>query len=243
MRAVIAGAFCALLLSPPASAQEPAQGASRSGTIAVDGSGEVQLKPDFARILALVSTQADTVAQATDANRAATERVLARVASLGIKREDIATVDFQVARTPPPVGPDARERRVPRFTANHMLRITSRDIDGVGRLAGEILASGDMTFQDLDWHIDRPQEGSDEARRNAVRDARRKAEVYAAAAGATLGRLMEVQEGTKGSPHRSEADEMRVAAAPAVQRAEVPIVPPATVRYWASVHMVWEITP
>ena len=241
MRAATALAIFTLLLATPASPQEPVQGAARPGTIAVDGSGEVQLKPDFARILALVTTQADTVAQTTDANRAATERVLARIASLGIKREDIATVDFQVARSTPPVGPDGRERRVPRFTANHMLRIMSRDIDGIGRLAGEILASGDMTFQDLDWHIDRPQEGSDEARRNAVRDARRKAEVYAAAAGATLGRLMEVHEGTKGSPRDGEA--VMRANAPAVQRAEVPIVPPARVGYGASVHMVWEIAP
>ena len=143
------------------------------------GTGEAELKPDFARINVTVATQAETVAQATAANNTATERVLARIQGLGIKREDIRTANFQVFQTPQQVGPDGKEVKTPKFSAHHRLQITTRDLDGVGRLAGEILASGDMTFQSVSFGLDRQEEGGDKAREAAVRDARRQAEVYA----------------------------------------------------------------
>jgi uncharacterized protein YggE len=239
MRILVPALLAALVLSAPAFAQDPAL---RPATLAVTGTGEAQLKPDFARILVAVGTQADTVAQAVEANRTATERVMTRIQALGLKREDIQSANFQVFQTPPRIGKDGREQPVPRFTVRHQLRVITRDINGVGRLAGEILASGDMTFQSLAWGLDRQEQGADEARRGAVRDARRQAEVYADAAGVRLGRLLEVREGSVHLPAEKEADmSLRMSAADAAT--EVPIVPPATVRYEATVQLVFEIAP
>ena len=69
-------------------------------TISVMGTGEAELKPDFARIFVTVETQADTVAAAASANNTASERVLARIQALGIAKDDIRTVNFQVFQTP-----------------------------------------------------------------------------------------------------------------------------------------------
>jgi uncharacterized protein YggE len=233
-------AFAALLFVLPASAQEPAP-APRPATISVNGTGEAELKPDFARILVSVGTQADAVGQAVESNRTASERVLAQIQRLGIPREDIRTVNFQVFETPPRTDRDGREVKVPRFTVEHRLRLITRDIEGVGRLSGELLASGDMTFQNLAWGLDRQEQGEDEARRNAVRDARRQADVFAEAAGVKLGRLLEVRDGSV-QPSMPEPDmPMRMSAAKAAEA--LPIVPPATVRYTANVQMVWEVAP
>src|SRR3712207_4401124 len=188
-------------------------------------------------IYVTVATQADTVAQASAANKTATERVLARIQGLGIKKEDIRTANFQVFQTPQQVGPDGKEIKAPKFSANHQLRITTRDLDGVGRLAGEILASGDMTFQAVTFGLDRQEEGGDKAREAAVRDARRQAEVYAAAAGVSLGRLLEIRDGSAQPFERHEAMPMRMAKSAEA----VPIVPPAAIRYTASVQLVWEM--
>ena len=237
MRMFAAAFLAAVCFTAPSVAQE--EGKARISVISVAGSGEAQLKPDFARLLVSVSTQADTVPPAVEQNRAATERVLARIQALGIKREDIRTENFQVSQSPPRVGPDGRELKTPRFTVNHQLRIVSRDLDGVGRLTGEIVASGDMMFQSLTWGLDKQEEAGDEARRDAVRDARRQAEVYAAAAQVKLGRLLEIRDGSA-QPYEAEAPMMRMAAKAADS---VPIVPPASVRYRASVQMVWEIAP
>ena len=226
----------ALCLASPALAQAPAP---RQPTISVLGTGEAELKPDFARVHVTVATQADTVAQATTANRTATERVLARIQGLGIKRDDIQTANFQVFQTPPSIGPDGKEMKTPKFSAHHQLRITTRDLDGVGRLAGEILASGDMTFQSVTFGLDKQEQGGDRAREAAVRDARRQADVYAAAAGVALGRLVEIRDGSA-QPFEPQP-EMRMQMSMAKGSEAVPIVPPATIRYTANVQLVWEM--
>jgi hypothetical protein len=239
MRLALATAFVlALGLASPALAQTPAP---RQPTISVMGTGEAELKPDFATILVSVETKADTVAQASAANRAGTERVLARIQGLGIRREDVQTANFQVFQTPPQIGPDGKETKVPKFSANHQLRIKTRDLDGVGRLAGEILASGDMTFQSVSFGLDRQEEGGDKAREAAVRDARRQAEVYAAAADVALGRLLEIRDGSV-QPVEPQPM-MRMSMAAAKEADSIPLVPPATIRYTANVQLVWELAP
>jgi uncharacterized protein YggE len=236
MRLAFAAALAALSLASPAMAQVTPP---RQPTISVMGTGEAELKPDFARIFVTVETQADTVTQATTANGTATERVLARIQWLGIRKEDIRTANFQVFQTPQQIGPDGREMKVPKFSAHHRLRITTRDLDGVGQLAGEILASGDMTFQSVSFGLDRQEEGGDKAREAAVRDARRQAEVYASAAGVSLGRLLEIRDGSA-QPFEPQ-HEMRMQMAMAKGPDSVPIVPPATIRYTANVQLVWEM--
>jgi uncharacterized protein len=236
MRLAAVAALAALSFASPALAQTPAP---RQPTISVMGTGEAELKPDFARIHVTVATQAETVAQASAANNTATERALARIQSLGIKREDIRTANFQVFQTPQQVGPDGKEIKTPKFSAHHQLRITTRDLDGVGRLAGEILASGDMTFQSVSFGLDRQEQGADKAREAAVRDAKRQADVYAAAAGVSLGRLLEIRDGSA-QPFEPQPD-MRMSMAMAKGAESVPIVPPATIRYTANVQLVWEM--
>jgi uncharacterized protein YggE len=230
---------CLIAIAAPAAAQ---QQQPERPQITVTGNGEAELKPDFARLVVTVGTQADTIAQAVELNRAATERALARLEGIGMRRADIATAGFQVFQTPPRVGPDGREKPVPRFSVDHRLRLTTRTLDGVGRLAGEILAAGDVTMQSVTFGLDRQDEGGDAARRAAVRDARRQAEVYAEAAGVRLGRLVEIREGT--AHPLAEADmpvaRMRAMAAPDTA---VPLVPPATLRFAASVQLVFEIAP
>ncbi len=236
-RAPFLPALAALLLALPATAQDAPP---KPATISVTGAAEVQLKPDFAHLFATVGTTGETVGQASEANRAATERVLARLQAIGVKREDVRTLNLQVIQTPPRVDNEGREIRVPRFTANHALRVTTRELDGVGRLVGEILSTGDLTFRSLVWGLDRQDEGLDDARREAVRNARRQAETYSGAAGVKLGRILEIRDGDAPS-FKAEGDvAMRMSAAPGP---ELAVVPPAFVRAAASVQMVWEIAP
>lgn len=235
---VLAALLAVPALAPSALAQTAAP---RQPTVSVTGTGEAELKPDFAHLHVTVATQGDTVSQAASANRTASERVLARLQDLGVKKEDIRTEGFQVNRNQPAVGPDGREIKTPKFSASHRLRIVSRDLDGVGRLAGEILASGDMLFESVSFGLDRQEEGEDRARAAAVKDARRQAEVYAGAAGVALGRLMEIRDGAA-HPFAPQP-ELRAATAMAkgAPAESVPLVPPATLRYHASVQLVFEL--
>ena len=238
MHRLLAAAAAAAFLALPALAQPTPP---RQPTITVSGSAEIELKPDLARLMVSVVTQADTAPQAADLNKAATDRVLARIQALGVKRDDIRTVNIQVFPTPQRTRPDGSEIRVPRFTASHQLRILSRDIDGVGKLAGDIIASGDMTLHSVAFGRDNDTEAQDSARREAVKNARHQAEVFAQAAGVTLGRLLEIRNASV-QPATLDTDGLFKAGI-ATRQQEMSIVPPATVRTGASVEMVWEIAP
>jgi hypothetical protein len=228
-----------LASSAPAFAQAPQQ--PRSATVTVTGSGEAELKPDLARVQIQVGTMADTLQQVVDLNRAATDRVLAKLQSIGVKREDIRTLNLQTFPTPTRFGNDGREIRSPRYTANHQLRVITRDIEGVGKLAGEIATIDGVSFQSLTWALDKKDEGMDIARRGAVQDARRQAETYADAAGVKLGRLIEIRDGVA-HPFGGVREEAPVAMS-ARGSEPIPVIPPATLNYTATIQMEWEIAP
>jgi uncharacterized protein YggE len=236
MRFVTLAVIAAFAVVLPASAQQEPH--PRLPTLSVSGSGEAELKPDFARIIIEVETQGDAIQQVVARNASSSDAVIARIIGLGITKDQIRTANFEVAQTPLQTDRNGNEVKVPKFTASHRLQIITRDLGGIGKLAGEILASPDMRFDSVSFGLDRQEAGEDEARKAAVRDAKRQADVYAEAAGVTLGRVLEVRDGSA-QPYQIEG-RMRAMAAKA---AEVPIIPPATIRYTAGVSMVWEIAP
>ncbi|MCB8819333.1 SIMPL domain-containing protein [Microvirga rosea] len=241
MRLATLAIVATFLAATPALAEDSTH--PPTATVSVLGTGEAQLKPDFARLVVAVETQGDTVGKVVEANRVSSDEVLSRLQSLGIKKEDIRTENFQVFQTPARVDNLGKEIKTPKFTANHRLRITTRDLEGVGRLAGEILASPNMLFQSVIFGLDKQEEGGDEARRAAVRDAKRQAELYAQAAGVTLGRILEIRDGSA-QPYEAPQGGLRMRAMKAdVQAEEIPIVPPNTLRYTSTIQMVWEIAP
>lgn len=234
-------AFAALplvLIAQPAIVQPV--GAQEAGPpiISVNGSGEVERTPDFARIFITVTNQAESVGEAVAANNEATARALSRLEELGVARDDIQTSNFQVFDTPERRDRDGNIRPMPAYTASHQLRVITRDIDGVGALAGEVLALEGMTFQSIAWGLDRSEDAQDEARRRAVADARRQAQVLVDAAGVGLGAIRQISDGHVSFGPRAEADQMMMMRSVAQA---VPIVPPAFIRYTASVRIEWEI--
>ena len=96
-----------------------------------------------------------------------------------------------------------------------------------------------MTYQAVPYGLDKKKEGGDRSREAPVREARRQAEIYAAPAGVSLGRLLEIRDGSA-QPFEPQPD-MRMSMAMAKGAESVPIVPPATIRYTANVQLVWEM--
>lgn len=231
------------MYSITSSAQENASPASNAPSIVVSGVGEATMKPEIARIIIAVSTIDESVPKASAANRETSNKVIVKIQALNIKPEDVKTQNFQVSRFYEP------NRKVSssgasdsgRFEANHQLQVVLRDIDSVGRIIGNLLTINDLTLQSVTWDINTPISGDDKARTAAVADARHRAEIYATAADVKLGRLVAIRDGSsRGAPF---SDNMRVATMAKGGDPSVPILPPATVTFNASVQMVWEILP
>ena len=224
----------ALALATPAPAQESGH-ASDPPTLTVTGTGEVSVAPDMATLRIGVETRAETAAAAVAANNQAAQAIIDTVKENGVAAEDIQTANFSVSPVydetsyQRPEGP-----RIVGYQATNQVVTRIRDLDRLPELLDATVGSGANRIDGLEFALADDTATADEARRLAVQDARRKAEVLAEAAGVRLGEIRSIGE-TGGGPLPIYDRAMRAEAA-----ASVPIERGQTT-VTASVQIVWDI--
>ena len=159
---------------------------SPEARIIVIGEGSTSAAPDGARITSGVTTRAKTAKEAGDANAKVMASVMAALQSAGIEQKDIQTSRLSVQPVYPSPGPNL-EQRPTGFAVSNQVSVTIRQIDKVGEILDRLLTAGATDAGNVEFlHVD-SSKTLDRAREVAVADARRKAELYAHAAGLTLG--------------------------------------------------------
>lgn len=202
--------FAALLAAAPALANDDVP------SITVTGTGQVAAAPDKAEISAGVVTEAPRATDAVKTNAAAMQKVLAALDAAGIDRKHVQTSRFDVS----PVYADGDpQRRLPPvitgYRAANQVSVTVLGTEKVGTVLDALVAAGANELGGISFGIAEPAPLLDGARRNAIADARRKAELYATAAGVQLGRVLHVDEtGGGGSPVPVAYARMEAAASP-----------------------------
>ena len=191
MRRLVALAPFALL----ASVSLPAY----AGTITIEGHGEVMAAPDMAQINSGVTTQGATAREALDANTAAMADLIAELKAAGIEARDIQTSGFSV--NPNYVYTDERDAngyslppKINGYQVANTVTVTVRNLDSLGAILDKSVTVGANTVNGVTFAVADPSELYDEARKAAFEDARTKAELYAAAAGATLEEIQSISE-------------------------------------------------
>jgi uncharacterized protein YggE len=200
VRIIFACAISALIaaaLAAPVEAQQPQS--DRQTNIVVSGEGRISAAPDYAEITAGVTTKAKTAKEATDANAKLMAAVIAALRDGGIAQKDIATTQFSVQ--PVYTTQSNTEPKLTGFSAFNQVAVTIRQMDKVGDIADRMVTAGATNIGNLVFlHWD-ASKLLDQAREAAVADARRKAELYARAAGVTLGRVVRINENSTYTPY------------------------------------------
>jgi uncharacterized protein YggE len=195
---VRAAAFVIAFAIAPAFAQTP-QPQTPDARIVVTGEGSVSVAPDYAEISAGVVTRAKTAGEAADANAKLMATVISALADAGIARNDIQTAQFSVQPVyaqPLPGG----EQKLTGFTVSNRLNVKIRDIGKTGAILDRLLAAGANDLGNIEYLHSNLSQVFDQAREAAVADARRKAELYAKAAGLSLGGVAFITEDTGSAP-------------------------------------------
>ncbi len=164
--------------------------------ITVTGTGVVEAIPDIATLSIGVTTQGETAAVALTANTAALEAVMARLTAAGIEPRDMQTSNLSL--NPNWTGYDSSTPTISGYVAANILTIRVRKLDGIGAVLDAAVADGANTLNGLTFGLADPKPAMDEARKEAVADARARAELLAAAAGVTLGRVVSISEAVPG---------------------------------------------
>jgi uncharacterized protein YggE len=197
MRSLFLIAFAAALavFSPALALETRLIDVTNDRWIEVSGEGSVRAAPDFARVTLGVTTAGKDARAAMVANAKQANALVALIKSEGVAPADIQTSDLSISPmfSKEPPG-QASAPTITGYSVSDSVTVTVRDLTSLGALLDNAVAAGANTVYGISYGENDPSALIDKARPLAVADAQRKAEIYALAAGAKIGRLMELTE-------------------------------------------------
>jgi uncharacterized protein len=166
--------------------------------ISVTGEANVSVAPDQAQIEGGVTSDAKTAREASDANNAAMGKVLLALKGAGIDEKDYQT--SRLSLQPQFATPSKVTERagIVSFRASNRVMVRIRDVTKVAGIIDVLVGAGANEIGGINFTVTQASKHLDEAREKAIADARRKAEIYAKAAGVTLGEPISISE--EGAP-------------------------------------------
>ena len=190
---VVAALAAAALIGPRAGLSAPGDAPPR--LISVSGLGEVKTRPDMAVVSSGVVSEAPTAREALAKNNTAMSAVIAALKNAGVAEDDIQTSNFSVSPKYPPYQPNQTTApRIVGYTVSNQVTASVKDLRKLGAILDMLVQSDSNQISGIAFDVNEPKALLDEARKKAVADARAKAELYAAAAGVTLGRVLQISE-------------------------------------------------
>jgi uncharacterized protein YggE len=157
--------------------------------------------------------------------------VLAAIREAGVADRDVQT--SRLSLQPQYEQGKAGPARLLGFQVTNQVTIRIRDIDKFPGILDRAIAAGANEMSGIEFVVSEQSKLLDQARDDAVTDARRKAELYAKAAGVKLGPVTSItEEGS--SPPRPAVQAMRASAVP---------VAPGEQLLRAAVSVTFELAP
>jgi uncharacterized protein len=188
---------------------------SMERTITVSATGTVEAEPDRARITSGVSTEAETARQALTQNSETMSKIIDELKAKGIDPKDIQTASFNVE----PVMDYSKEGHPPKvrgYRVSNQVIVLVRKLDRLGDVLDDVVSAGANQIQGLAFEVSKEDTLKDDARKEAVANALRRAKLLAAAAGAEVGNVLQISEETSSSGPMTYAPRFAKAATASV---------------------------
>lgn len=195
MKAAAAFAVLAAAAVPPAAqAQTQGQVVLAEGTLlSVNAEGTSEARPDLATINLGVTTEGQTAAAALAENARRMTALTQALRRAGVAERDIQTSNVSVY--PQQQYVEGQQPRITGYQANNSVTAKVRNINNTGRVIDAAVAAGGNTVNGVSFSHADPDAQLDIARRDAIAEARRRAELYASALGLRVNRIVSVSEG------------------------------------------------
>ncbi|MFA5958264.1 SIMPL domain-containing protein [Hyphomicrobium sp.] len=184
-------------------------------TITVSAAGTAEAEPDRARITSGVSTEAETARDALTKNSETMSKIIGELKAKGIDAKDIQTASFNVE----PVmdySKDGQPPKVRGYRVSNQVIVLVRKLDQLGDVLDNVVSAGANQIQGLAFEVSKEDTLKDDARKEAVANALRRAKLLAAAAGTEVGDVLQISEETTSSGPVMYAPRLAKAAASSV---------------------------
>jgi uncharacterized protein YggE len=206
-RLCLGGVVAAALLAPPARAQTTPPAA-----ITVTGDATVSVAPDLAQIDAGVSSDGKGAREASDANNAAMGKVLLALKGAGIGEDDYQT--SRLSLQPQYASNRSGPSPIVGYRASNRVTVRVREANKLAGVIDTLVGAGANDIGGIGFSVSNASKLLDGAREQAVADARRKAEIYAKAAGVMLGAPVNISEESNPGPVPFRRNVAAMAASP-----------------------------
>ena len=148
-----------------------------------------------------VTNTGKTAAEAMPANAKAANALVSLIKSEGVAPADIQTSELSISPMFSQSAPGQQAApTITGYNVSNIVTVIVRDIPRLGGVFDKTVAAGANSIYGVGFGHNDPSALLDKARTLAVVDARRKADIYATAAGARIGRLIVLTEEPDRSP-------------------------------------------
>lgn len=159
-------------------------------TLSVNGSGQVTLVPDIARINIGVNSKADLVTTAVNKNNKQAQAITDALIKKGVDAKDIQTANFNVY----PMNSYDNMGNVTgiEYSVDNTLYITVRDLKALSEILDAAIVAGANQIYGISFDIEDRAAAQVQARDLALKDAEAKANDIAKTVGVTLGEIVSI---------------------------------------------------
>ncbi len=194
-------------------------------SISVNGEGEAVSIPDIASFSFTVSADAQTVSDAQSQVTEKMDAILTELELLGVEDKDIKTIDysvwpkytFETAICSPTFCPPSRQVQ-DGYTASHSVSVKIRETEKAGEVLALVGDNGATNLSNISFTVDDPNKVLNEARAEAIADAKKKASTLAKELGVRLVRVVSFYDNIDNvGPYYAEGlggDNIRASVAP-----------------------------
>lgn len=166
---------------------------TKTNLFQASGTGKATAIPNTATLSLGVTKTSASVTTAQDQVNSAVNKIITDIKNLGIDEKDIKTTNYNVY---PSYDYSSERQTITGYTVTQTLEIKTKPIDKANRTVDLATASGANIIGGITFTLDdiERKKLEDAARKEAVANAKEKAQSLASAAGILLGRIIDVQE-------------------------------------------------
>ena len=186
------GLATALFITPAAFAADTP--AVTGTTLSLSATGEVSATPDMATISFGVVTSGKTAGDAMKANNVRMNAVMAALKAAGIAAKDIRTSSLNL--NPQYVYNNNQPPQLTGYEARNQVTVRVNDLSQTGAVIDATVKAGVNQIDQIAFGLKNDDAVLDQARQQAVATLQSRAQLYAAAAGLKVKRILAIEEGS-----------------------------------------------
>lgn len=206
---LVAGVFFTGGVQAPATLSAAAAVEEADYRLTTKGEGIVMVTPDIAYINIGVETEDVDASSAQAENAALMTKVEAAIAKAGVNKEDMKTLNYSIYKSYNYVGDNEREEV---YRVSNTLKVTVRDLDGLGGLIDAASKSGANQINSIEFTVENQDAYYQEALVLAMDNAKGKAEAILGTMNKTVSMPVSITETSYGGPIMRSTDTIMFSA-------------------------------